>query len=349
MPRTRKPKSNTASGKFRVQIGWYDNDGKRHIKSVTAATQEEARFAALEWKRKHDNADRKFRITVAAAVERYIDAKRAVLSPVTVRYYGVMYKTHIEKSPIGEIWLHDLTNTEIQIWISTLASTHSPKSVRNIYQLFRAAVEMFSPEFRFCVTLPARARLEYHCPNDEEIRRLIEAVRDRFGESSDLETAILLSAFGTLRRSEICGLTREDLEGNCIHVRRSLVQDEFGCWIEKAPKTFDSGRTVELPSFVADRLRKKKEGRIVSCKPDSITREFRMATDAAGLPAFRFHDLRHYSASIMHALGVPDQYIMERGGWTSDGVMKTVYRNVIDLEKVRQTDKVNGYFAEKFG
>ena len=41
---------------------------------------------------------------------------------------------------------------------------------------------------------------------------------------------------------------------------------------------------------------------------------------------FRFHDFRHYSASIMHAIGIPDQYIMARGGWKTDTVLKAVYR-----------------------
>lgn len=58
----------------------------------------------------------------------------------------------------------------------------------------------------------------------------------------------------------------------------------------------------------------------------------------------RFHDLRHYAASIMHAIGIPDQYILQRGGWSSDSVMKTVYRNTIDLETVRQNKKINDHF-----
>lgn len=42
------------------------------------------------------------------------------------------------------------------------------------------------------------------------------------------------------------------------------------------------------------------------------------------IPHFRFHDLRYYSASIMHAIGVPDVYIMERGGWSSDKTLKKI-------------------------
>ena len=48
----------------------------------------------------------------------------------------------------------------------------------------------------------------------------------------------------------------------------------------------------------------------------------------------------------MHAIGVPDQYILQRGGWATDNVMKTVYRNVIDLEAVKQNKKINKHFDQ---
>ena len=48
----------------------------------------------------------------------------------------------------------------------------------------------------------------------------------------------------------------------------------------------------------------------------------------------------------MHAIGVPDQYILQRGGWASDNIMKSVYRNTIDLETVRQTKKINQHFEK---
>lgn len=73
--------------------------------------------------------------------------------------------------------------------------------------------------------------------------------------------------------------------------------------------------------------------------PDYITHRFGRVLKKIDVPHFRFHDLRHYAASIMHAIGVPDQYILQRGGWASDNIMKTVYRNVIDLESVRQNKK----------
>ena len=36
--------------------------------------------------------------------------------------------------------------------------------------------------------------------------------------------------------------------------------------------------------------------------------------------------------------------ILKRGGWISDNVMKSVYRNAIDSETVKQNKKINDHF-----
>ena len=337
----------TKSGRYRVQQAYYDDEGNRRVKSFTADTYEDAKLKASLWKKNNNNAGRIMRIKAADAVEKYIDTKRSVLSPATVRGYMTIYNTHIKDNPIGRIPLDQLTTMQVQIWVSTMASLLTPKSVRNIYMLFNSAVTMFDPKISFSVTLPPRKKSEGYCPSDADIKLLIDKIREDYGEKSDLEIAVMLAAFGTLRRGEICALESDDVSDTSIHVRRSMVRGEYGTWIVKDPKTLDSNRVVELPAFVMDLLKAKK-GRIIDKNPDGITHAFSRVVQESGLPHFRFHDLRHYSASIMHAIGVPDQYIMARGGWSSDNVMKTVYRNVIDIEKERQTRKINKYFAKKF-
>lgn len=49
---------------------------------------------------------------------------------------------------------------------------------------------------------------------------------------------------------------------------------------------------------------------------------------------------------MMHAIGVPDQYIMQRGGWATDGVMKKVYRDTIDEQTIKMNQKINQHFSE---
>jgi len=46
----------------------------------------------------------------------------------------------------------------------------------------------------------------------------------------------------------------------------------------------------------------------------------------------------------MHAIGVPDQYIMQRGGWGSDTVLKQVYRGTMDDYQQKFADMTNDYF-----
>ena len=64
--------------------------------------------------------------------------------------------------------------------------------------------------------------------------------------------------------------------------------------------------------------------------------------ERAGIPHFRFHDLRHYCASVQHALGVPDAYIMQRGGWGN--MIKEVYRHALKDKVSEMDDKANNYF-----
>ena len=78
---------------------------------------------------------------------------------------------------------------------------------------------------------------------------------------------------------------------------------------------------------------KKKKGRIVELTPDQVTEQFCVLRDKLKMKKFRFHDLRHYYVSVNHALGVPDQYIMRMGGWSTDRTMKAVYRNILIPER----------------
>ncbi len=327
------------SGAWRVEVFLQrDASGKRIRKSFTAPTPEEAEYAALEWKlgKCKDSPED---ITVYNAVSRYIDTKRGVLSPSTTRIYEGTLKNYFSGT-FGSTKLDKLTSTITQIWISDLSRTLSPKTVRNAHALLTATLDMFAPDLRLKTTLPAKKKPDLYTPSDEDIKKLLAHI-----EGKELELAVLLAAFGPMRRGEICALTSDDIRGNVVNVNKSMVQGPDGLWHIKQPKTYGSYRKIEYPEFVIEKL-KGINGRIINATPEHITSRFCRAIRFAKLPHFRFHDLRHYSASIMHAIGVPDQYIMQRGGWQSDNIMKSVYRNVINEESAKQNSKIIGHFNE---
>ena len=338
----KKKKNALPSGSYRVQaLDYVDADGKRHYRSFTAPSKKEAQMLAEEWKlNKKKGIKEPIDLTVSEAVERYLNVKEAVLSPSTMRGYDGLKRCYFSGS-FGRISLRELDSTATQMWISDMVKKGlSPKTIRNAYGLLAASLDMFAPDLHLKVQMPARKKPELYCPNDSDIKTLLECI-----EGTELELAVLLAAFGPLRRGEICALTDKDIKGNTITVNKSMVEGPDCVWSIKQPKTYGSYRTLELPDFVIAKLREKK-GKIFESTPDQISNSFKKAILKAKLPHFRFHDLRHYSASIMHAIGVPDQYILQRGGWTSDNIMKSVYRNTIDLETVRQTKKINQHFEK---
>lgn len=329
-----------ASGRWRTQVFDYvDANGKNHYKSFTADTKKESEYLAAQYalsKKKNSLAEE---ITVDECVNRYIESKENVLSPATVREYKNCAKNHIKI--LNVLKLKDVNNTELQLWISDLSKKRSPKTVRNAWGLLISSIQMFRPEFIPQVTLPAKKQANLYTPSDDDVKRLLDHVAGK-----ELEIAILLAAFGPMRRGEICALESSDIHGNTITVSKSMVLNQNKEWVIKQPKTYSGYRNIEMPDFVIDRL-KGIEGRIIRGTPDMITHRFQRAVKYTHLEnRFRFHDLRHYAVSIMHAIGVPDEYIMKRGGWATSHIMNSIYRDTIEPEEKRQTQKILSHFSE---
>lgn len=326
------------SGNWRCQVYDYtDGAGKRHYKSFTAATKRGAEHLAAEYADTKKERPHPLKVTVGKALDNYIDIKSNVLSPSTVRGYRTARNSNYYD--IENILLEDLTQEVIQIWVNSLAAQKNAKTVKNAHGLLSAMLSMYMPDFTLRTALPKKQKEVPYIPTESDIRLIVEFFKEK---DAEMLKAVYLAAFGTLRRSEICGLSGKDIEGNVIHVHSAVVLDDSKNWIRKTTKTASSDRYITMPDFVINAL--PKNGDIVNINPTIITKRFSVALAKLGIPHFRFHDLRHYSASIMHAIGIPDQYIMQRGGWSSDGVLKEIYRNTIDDYTKKFSVQINEYF-----
>ena len=319
------------SGNWRVRafIGT-DAAGKKQYKSFTAPTKREAEYLAAEFLAKKKSVIREER-KLMEAYARYIEIKKNTLSPATVREYKrAAAHDFPELMPLS---LSKITQEAVQSAVNIMAADHSPKSVRNAHGLLSAVLRMFAPEIVLNTRLPQPRKSEIYVPTEQEVENLVRSIR-----GSELEKAVLLAAFGSLRRSECAALTIDDIEGDIIHVRKAMVLDDDKQWVIKQPKSKASYRDIKMPAFVIERLVPAENGRIVNIMPVTITDYFADARSKYNLPHFRFHDLRHYQASILHAMGVPDKYIMERGGWKTDSTLKNIYQHTMS-DKRRQVEE----------
>ena len=188
--------------------------------------------------------------------------------------------------------------------------------------------------------MPQKEVLQYYIPKDAELQTLLSYTKER---NRDLYIAILLASTGTLRRSEVCGLSADDVDGCIVHVHNVMVLNKNREWVLKSvAKNNTSDRYIEYPQKVIDEL--PKEGMLCNINPDRVSVEFHRTLERIGLPNFRFHDLRHYAATIMHAMNIPEAYIMERGGWKTNTVLNQVYRGTRSDFSKKYSDKTNSYF-----
>ena len=271
---------------------------------------------ADEYRRKMDNP------TLLERMREYVAESEERLSPSTVRSYNGMIRMIEERTPrIASKRLSAITEQDVSDIVRPLRTL---KTKRNYVNFIHACTGKSAGK------LTGVSSKRVHVPTELEVKGLLQIFRN-----TELEVPIMLAAYGGLRRGEICVLRMSDIDGDFVHVRRAVVRDPSGEWVTKEPKTASSIRDVLLPHFVIERI--KERGYITHLLPSQVSNRFWKKQRNLGIPPYCFHSLRHFHASYLHYLNIPDAYIMQRGGWSTPSVMQSIYRHALE-DKVTPTD-----------
>lgn len=279
---------------------------------------------------------KKTRMTFETAAMQYIDVKSNVLSPSTITGYHSVLRNLSDE--FKQKHMDDLTGIDIQKEINSIAISKTPKTVRNIHGFISAVVGMYRPNMKISTTLPQKRKNEPYIPSDDDVKTILSHVKGTM-----FEVPILLGCYG-LRRSEICALTLDDLEENTIHINKAMVMDKDKNWVIKSTKTTASTRDVIIPPNLADKIR--EQGFVYRGHPNSISDHLRRLELDNGLEHFTLHKLRHYFASKMSSLNIPEADIIAMGGWETDHVMKAVYRHSLSEDKKKSQKIASDRLAE---
>ena len=325
------------SGSWRCRV--YDNELKKQVSFTSdlpgKAGKAEAELMAREYLtgRKQKKEQGK---TIGECIDEYISLKENILSPTTISGYRKYRKTSLDG--LCDILVTDITQQDVQAYFNKQALTLSPKSIHNAHGLLSAVLGVYAPELRLKTTLPKVQKKIKQLPEAVDVWRAIY--------KTEIELPCLLAMWCSLRMSEIRGLKKSDIKNGIITVERTIVNADNEHIEKNSTKTIESTRQIELPEYIISLVNALPEEQeyITLVKDHALYMRFTRMLERKGIQHMSFHDLRHMNASIMLMLGIPDKYAMERGGWSTNSTLKSVYQHTFSAERKAADKKINDYF-----
>ncbi|MDE6500622.1 MAG: site-specific integrase [Ruminococcus sp.] len=322
------------SGHWRARA-YYTVNGERKCKSFTAETKKEAEYMATHFLVKEKDRQ-KNGLTVGEAVDEYISSKENILSPTTVNCYKEIKRNNL--SELCDIPIEQLSPETVQKHFNRLALKKSPKTLYNAHSLLASVVNVYAPEIRLRTTLP---KIQKKIKSFPDVDKIVQAVK-----GTEVELPCLLAIWQGLRVSEIRGIRKCDIKNGVLTINRVIVTVEGRDIVKEETKTVASRRQLRLPDYILNLIEQADGEYITTLSRSAIYERFCKVLKNNDIEHIRFHDLRHLNASVMLALGVPDKYAMERGGWSSTSVMKSVYQHTFTAERQAVDNKIDDFFNE---
>lgn len=248
----------------------------------------------------------------------------------------------------------------------------SLKTKQNAYKSFNAmlnyAVKMeYIPKNNLSVlgnfketVLLEKPPEEIHYYTAEEFQQYINVAKASCTSVSDWGYYVFFSiAFFTgARKGEINALKWSDIDGNTLHIRRSINQKLKGGDWETAPKNKSSIRDLQLPlpllTVLEEHKKRQQEaapnqfsedyricGGEMALRDSSIDKHNRKYAKKAELPRIKIHDFRHSHVSLLANEGINIQEVARRLGHSNVQETWNTYCHLYPREEERAVNVLN--------
>ncbi len=370
----------TPSGKYllTVTVGSdYRGKKKRYYRTVAAKNDKEA--------------EREMAIFLAECLKQKVSAANSMKFKEFVEIWKTQYgEVHLKKSTLvthlrnlkmnfgmfNEKSISKIKTIHVNQWITYLYKERklSPKTIRNNYSLLHSILqkaviwEYIDRNPADNVELPKRQPKEALHYDEENLMKLLKALKEVPLEQQNYKVGILIGLFGGLRRGEICGLdvSDVDLKRNTITVRQTrMVYGNGGLYID-TPKTLQSVRTITLPIHIMEeisRLLDYHRGQKIILEdiwqdspallknevgnpiyPQSLLRWFYKLQKEHKLEHLSIHGLRHTHTSMLTALGQDITEVSRRLGHSQKSTTLNIYSHLF----LKNDDKIADTLDSKY-
>lgn len=267
-------------------------------------------------------------LTVGTYVTDWLEDQRDHLRPSTTAGYLANIKHHIVPS-LGTVKLADLQPADVRrLHRESKARGLGARSVRYVHMTLNRALKQAEADgvvgrnVAVLAKPPGAERKRIQPFTPAEALRFLDTVK-----GDPLEPLYVTTLGLGLRRGEVLGLRWSDVNWTAQQItvagQLQRVKDVGIVWV--APKTDASIAVIDVPEFVMDALVAQKDrqaflsgsprwrnsGYVFTTEqggplePDNVTHRFPKFLKDHDLRHQRFHDLRHSTASLLLARGVP--------------------------------------------
>lgn len=297
------------------------------------------------------------KLTVEKYLERWLEVYRQRLAESTQQSYKNYVHNHMMPY-FGSMKLKELKPFYIEeFYNSERKKKYSEKTILQEHRILSVAMqdaeknELINKNPCRLVKAPTPAEKEITVPEMDLFFAMVKAAA-----GTEHELPILLAGFCGLRREEVFGLTWNDIDFNkgTLTIRQVVTTKAKNQLDIKAPKTKLSARTIGIPQEVLEILTTLKSVGYVASRdgaikhPGNYSKRFKSFLEREEFPHMRFHDLRHFHATLLLEAEVPLKLVQARMGHATLQ-MTTHYQHVTKKADTLTLKKMDTYIKKASG
>ncbi len=372
MSKTKTNEKKDGRQKYRVRVNYTDANGKYRQVERTAygfaeANQMEQRLIS-EFKEKKTVS---CKMTVQELYDEYMryheSETRSTSHASTANKLKMRVLPYLGSYRLDKLTQQVLANWKIEIGKQDISLRTKRNGYTSLSALLNYAVKMnyitknpltVLGNFKETNTIEASSK-EIHYYTSDQFIKFISACKDNCKTVIDWGYYVFfnIAFFTGARKGEINALRWSDIEGNIIHIRRSIAQKLKDGDVETSPKNKSSIRDLQMPAPLIEILKEHHERQRKASK--LFTDEFRICggerplrdtsienknkafSKAADLPHIRIHDFRHSHASLLANEGINIQEIARRLGHSNVQITWNTYSHLYPREEDRAIEILN--------
>lgn len=372
MPIYKTDQKKDGKQQYRVRINYVDQSGKPRQLTRVAYGATEAKDLERQLSEEIKKTSPAARKTMKSLYDEYIEACKSELRESTWDKKRRMFESTILPL-VGDIKLDKFSVAAAQKFKTGIVSRDISRATAGNYCKELSAMLNFAVRMEYIPRNPMKKiggikSAELEAPEKkvryytaEEFKEYIAAAKAAADERGNLIDhayyIFFMVAFYTgMRKGEINALKWSDIDGNVIHVRRSITQKLRGEDRETPPKNQSSIRDIQIPTPLMNALKEHRsrqesesgfttDWRVCggqSCLRDtSIEKRNESFAKAAGLPHRTIHEFRHSHASLLANNGINIQEIARRLGHSQVEITWNTYSHLYPKEEERAIEILN--------